>query len=47
MRESLGIMAQCLLLLQSYNVNSLFDFSAFDNKVVPPSRAMMKYSMSL
>lgn len=47
MRESLNIMAQCLSLLQLYNVNSLFDFSVLDNKVVPPSRAMMKYSMNL
>lgn len=47
MRESLNIMSQCLILLQAYELQGVFDFNVADNKVVPPSRPMMKFSMNL
>jgi len=45
MRESLYIMSQCLQLLEVENSCDNFDFIVSDNKIVPPSRALMKASM--
>ena len=43
MRESLHIMYQCINKLQQLQENNAFIVN--DNKIVPPSRAHMKYSM--
>lgn len=45
MRESLKIISQCLNFLQFYKCLNITDFSVDNNKIVPPFRAMMKYSM--
>jgi len=45
MRESLSIMYQCLLKLQKLNYDKNSSYMVSDNKIVPPTRAFMKYSM--
>lgn len=46
MRESLNIMHQCVNKLQYLeNYEQDTSFIVNDNKIVPPSRAFMKYSM--
>ena len=45
MRESLHIIYQCILKLQNLKYNENNSFIVNDNKIVPPSRAFMKYSM--
>jgi NADH:ubiquinone oxidoreductase subunit D len=45
MRESLNIMYQCLNVLQYLKSNDVYTHIVDDNKVAPPSRAFMKYSM--
>jgi len=45
MRESLYIISQCLQFLEVENSLDNFDFIVTDNKIAPPSRALMKSSM--
>jgi NADH dehydrogenase (ubiquinone) Fe-S protein 2 len=45
MRESLSIVSQAVCLLQILDNNNISDFIINDHKIVPPSRAFMKYSM--
>jgi len=45
MRESLHIITQCLSLLCSLKDRGLGSFALGDDKIVPPSRALMKFSM--
>ena len=45
MRESLHIIYQCIIKLQNLKYNEDNSFIVNDNKIVPPSRAFMKYSM--
>jgi NADH-quinone oxidoreductase subunit D len=45
MRESLSIITQCLFFLNSYINDGISEFIIDDDKIAPPSRARMKYSM--
>jgi NADH:ubiquinone oxidoreductase subunit D len=45
MRESLGIMLQCLNFLSNYSTSDVYKFIIDDSKIAPPSRAFMKSSM--
>jgi NADH:ubiquinone oxidoreductase subunit D len=45
MRESLHIIYQCIIKLQNLKYSEDNSFIVNDNKIVPPSRAFMKYSM--
>jgi NADH dehydrogenase (ubiquinone) Fe-S protein 2 len=45
MRESLSIMSQCINFLFHFKVKDFFFIGVDDNKIVPPSRGFMKYSM--
>lgn len=47
MRESLNIVLQSLNFLQVFDFLNNNDFIIDDNKIVAPSRAFMKFSMSL
>lgn len=47
MRESSYIILQCLFFLNVYYEGGINSFILDDDKVVPPSRALMKFSMSL
>jgi len=45
MRESLNIMSQATNLLQYIKSKDIYTHFIDDNKLIPPSRAFMKYSM--
>jgi len=45
MRESLNIISQCLDYLTHWSSTNNFDYSILDNKIFPPARSSMKYSM--
>jgi NADH dehydrogenase (ubiquinone) Fe-S protein 2 len=47
MRESLNIMSQCLDYLNTFEILGYDEIYLIDNKITPPSRNYMKYSMSL
>jgi len=45
MRESLSIMSQCIYYLNGFSSRNKYDYLIRDNKIVPPARAYIKYSM--
>lgn len=47
MRESSYIILQCLFFLNIYSEGGVNSFIIDDDKIAPPSRALMKFSMSL